>query len=318
MANNSSPLSLLTVLNPGGSSYIGAGSKPAKTIDQMIALMSERGLVITDETELRRVLFDCNYYRLSGYFRSFQVNPAAGDNRYKPGTRDVDFLVPYAMDEKLRNIILKGIAKVELTLRSRIAYLLASDGNAYTYMDPGSYRDVRNKRGELLRDNLLRNMDKWMRMSKEVCMQHYRRKGEPVPVWAAVETFPFDTLSRMLSLHTDAKALRKLYKSVGLPTTNLRTSSEVVHAMVYLRNLCSHHARLWNREMVIPSPMRRDMKTAFVDFEYGEKSVASSLLALMYLVRHIEHGDDYVTEIRGFLDANDAYASGIKTALHWE
>lgn len=78
----------------------------------------------------------------------------------------------------------------------------------------------------------------------------------------------------MLSLHTDAKALRELYRSVGL-CTNLRTSSEVVHAMVYLRNLCSHHARLWHREMVIPSPMTRDMKTAFADFEYGEKSVAS-------------------------------------------
>lgn len=192
MADNSSSLSLLTVLKPGGSSHIGAESKPAKTIDQMIALMSERGLVITDEAELRQVLFDCNYYRLSGYFRSFQVNPAAGDNRYRPGTRDVDFLVPYAMDEKLRNIILKGTAKVELTLRSRIAYLLASDGNAYTYMDPESYQDVRSKRGELLRDNLLRNMDKWMKMSNEVCMRHYRRKGGPVPVWAAVETFPFD------------------------------------------------------------------------------------------------------------------------------
>ena len=81
MADNSSSLSLLTVLKPGGSSHIGAESKPAKTIDQMIALMSERGLVITDEAELRQVLFDCNYYRLSGYFRSFQVNPAAGDNR---------------------------------------------------------------------------------------------------------------------------------------------------------------------------------------------------------------------------------------------
>ena len=193
MADNSSSLSLLTVLKPGGSSHIGAESKPAKTIDQMIALMSERGLVITDEAELRQVLFDCNYYRLSGYFRSFQVNPAAGDNRYRPGTRDVDFLVPYAMDEKLRNIILKGTAKVELTLRSRIAYLLASDGNAYTYMDPESYQDVRSKRGELLRDNLLRNMDKWMKMSNEVCMRHYRRKGgrRDVPVrYAFPNAFP--------------------------------------------------------------------------------------------------------------------------------
>ena len=82
MADNSSSLSLLTVLKPGGSSHIGAESKPAKTIDQMIALMSERGLVITDEAELRQVLFDCNYYRLSGYFRSFQV-----ENRIPAGVR---------------------------------------------------------------------------------------------------------------------------------------------------------------------------------------------------------------------------------------
>ena len=263
MADNSSSLSLLTVLKPGGSSHIGAESKPAKTIEQMIALMSDRGLAITDETRLRQVLFDCNYYRLSGYFRPFQINPAAGDNRYRPGTRDVDFLTPYAMDEEPRN------------------------------------------------------MNKWMKMSNEVCMRHYRRKGGPVPVWAAVETFPFDTLSRMLSLHADAGALRELYRSVGL-RTNLRTSSEVVHAMVYLRNLCSHHARLWHREMVIPSPMTRDMKTAFADFEYGEKSVASSLLALMCLVRNIEGDDDYAMAIRRFLDSNEAYASGIKTALHWE
>ena len=40
MANNSSSLSLLTVLKPGGSSHTGPESKPAKTIDQMIALMS--------------------------------------------------------------------------------------------------------------------------------------------------------------------------------------------------------------------------------------------------------------------------------------
>ncbi|MBX4250640.1 Abi family protein [Bifidobacterium longum subsp. infantis] len=132
MVDNSSSLSLLTVLKPGGSSHAGAEVKPAKTIDQIIGLMKKRGLAVTDEPRLRRALFDCNYYRLSGYFRSFQINPANGGNRFKTGTRDVDFLIPYMMDEELRNIILKGTAKVELALRSRFAYLLALDGNAYT------------------------------------------------------------------------------------------------------------------------------------------------------------------------------------------
>ena len=41
MADNSSSLSLLTVLKPGGSSHIGAESKPAKTIDQMIGVIGQ-------------------------------------------------------------------------------------------------------------------------------------------------------------------------------------------------------------------------------------------------------------------------------------
>ena len=46
--------------------------------------------------------------------------------------------------------------------------------------------------------------------------------------------------------------------------------------------------------------------------------MASSLLALMYLVRNIEGDDGYAMVIRRFLDSNEAYASGIRTALHWE
>lgn len=48
MLDNSSSLSLLTVLKPGGSSHTGAEVKPAKTIDQMIGLMKKRGLAVTE------------------------------------------------------------------------------------------------------------------------------------------------------------------------------------------------------------------------------------------------------------------------------
>ena len=38
----------------------------------------------------------------------------------------------------------------------------------------------------------------------------------------------------------------------------------------------------------------------------------------MYLVRNIEGDDGYAMVIRRFLDSNETYASGIRTALHWE
>ncbi|NMM93156.1 DNA-binding protein [Bifidobacterium sp. DSM 109957] len=315
MNTNSSPLSLLTVLNPGGSSIPDA-MKPSKTIDQLVMLMCDRGLTITDEERLRRTLYDCNYYRLSGYFRAFQKDPAHGDNDFRPGVKDTDFLTPYTMDERLRSVILKGTARVELTLRSRFAYLSANAGHAYDYLDPDSYVDARNRSGLVMRDGLLDRMRKWMNMSNEVCIRHYRRTGRPVPIWAAVETFPFDTFSRMLSLYADTDTLKELYRSVGI-RTNHRTASEIIHAMVYLRNLCSHHSRLWHREMVISPPVTRDMRTAFPMFEHEEKSVASSLLALMYLVERID-GNGYSGEITGLIESTTDYSYGISHPLHWE
>ncbi|MDU8981391.1 Abi family protein [Bifidobacterium scardovii] len=206
--------------------------KPAKNIDEMIRIMHSRGLIITDEDRLRRMLYNDNYYRLSGYFRVFQNDLAAGDNTFKAGTTDNDFIEPYLSDSGLRSVVLRGTAKVELVVRSRFAYLVAQNGGAYSYKDLDSYQPVKNRKGDELRVFLLGNMSKWMDMSKEVCIRHYRKSGEPVPIWAAMETMPFDTVSRMLSLHNDTKALRELYRSLGV-RTNLRTSSEIIHAMVY-------------------------------------------------------------------------------------
>lgn len=291
--------------------------KPAKTLDEMIGLMESRGLTIPDHAAMRRILFDSNYYRLSGYFRAFQNDPTHGDNDFKPGVTSTDFLEPYRLDCELRSTSLRGTALVELTVRSRFAYLVVRNGDAYSYMDIQSYEPVVNRRGVELRSSLAANIRKWMDMSNEVCIRHYRRTGEPVPVWAAAETMPFDTVSRMLSLHKDTSVLKELHRSLGV-RTNLRTASEIIHAMVYLRNLCSHHSRLWHREMVIVPPVTRDMRRRYPDFGYGQRSVTQALIALMYLADEINGDDSYSNELTGFLSEHHEYADGIRHPLHWE
>lgn len=291
--------------------------KPPKTLDEMVELMESRGLVIGDRERMRRILFDANYYRLSGYFRAFQRDPAHGDNGFRPGVSVGDFLGPYRLDGELRSLVLRGTALVELVVRSRFAYLIAQHGGAYSYADSESYEPAANRRGDELRVSLTDNIRKWLRVSNEVCIRHYRRAGDPVPVWAAVETLPFDTVSRMLSLHRDTEALRELYRSVGV-RTSLRTASEIIHAMVYLRNLCSHHSRLWHREMVIVPPVTKDMRRRFPGFTYEGKSVAQSLIALMYLADEINGDDAYSSKVIDFLDGHAEYSAGLRHPLHWE
>ena len=116
--------------------------KPAKNLDEMINLMESRGLIVPDRDEMRHILFNSNYYRLSGYFRAFQNDPAHDDNSFRSGITVADFLEPYRLDAELRSMILRGTALIELTVRSRFAYLVARNGGAYTYMDINSYEPI--------------------------------------------------------------------------------------------------------------------------------------------------------------------------------
>lgn len=291
--------------------------KPAKTLDEMIDLMELRGLIVADRTILRDILFNSNYYRLSGYFRAFQKDPAHGDNDFRPDVTVTDFLEPYQLDVELRSMILRGTALIELTVRSRFAYLVARSGGAYTYMDIDSYEPITNRKGVELRTSLVTNIRKWMDVSNEVCIRHYQKADEPVPIWAAVETMPFDTVSRMLSLHRDTVSLKELYRSLGI-RTNLRTASEIIHAMVYLRNLCSHHSRLWHREMVIVPPIPRDMRRRYPHFDYEQRSVAQALIVLFYLVDEINGDNSYSAKCIEFLSQQHHYDDGIHHPLHWE
>lgn len=290
--------------------------KQAKSVSEMIELLNHRGLTI-DVPDMPGILLDSNYYRLSAYFRPFQKDPANGDNSFRPGTKASDFLTPFTMDDRFRHLILEGTSRLELTLRARFAYNLAQSGNAYTYDEPISYRDIAYPDGTLKRDSLVSNIKGWVSRSHEVCIRHYRHQHEKPPVWAVVEVLPFDTLSKMLQLHMDTDAVSRTVLSLGL-CKNRRRASEIVHAMVYLRNLCSHHSRLWNREMVITPAVLDPMRTMFPDFAYEEKSVGNSLIALMYLVDRINGDHEYSRRIIDFLDQDDSYKHGILHPLHWE
>lgn len=49
--------------------------KKALSEDELVTILKNRGLVITSENKLRRILQTIGYYRLSGYLFLFEVLP---------------------------------------------------------------------------------------------------------------------------------------------------------------------------------------------------------------------------------------------------
>ena len=147
-------------------------TKQPKTIQEMMTLLvEERGLDITGFSDFSTVLLDCNYYRLSGYFRAFQIDSSHGNNRFRNGTHIKDFMIPYLMDEQLRLLILRGTSSLEQTLRAHFAYYLAQNGGAYSYTDLSSYKTIKYPDGTEAREVLIENIHKWLERSSEVCIR---------------------------------------------------------------------------------------------------------------------------------------------------
>ena len=292
-------------------------TKQPKTIQEMMTLLvEERGLDITGFSDSSTVLLDCNYYRLSGYFRAFQIDPSHGNNRFRNGTHIRDFMIPYLMDEQLRLLILRGTSSLEQTLRAHFAYYLAQNGGAYSYTELSSYKTIKYSDGTEAREVLIENIHKWLERSSEVCIRHYRKNNEPIPIWAAVEAMPFDTLSKMISLHTNTTAVDELNQSLSLGK-NRQRAAQIIHSMVYLRNICSHHCRLWNREIVLPPPVLDATAERYGSYAYEDRSVWKSLIVLMDLIDGIKKNSTYSSMLIKQAESNDNYFWGLCHPKRW-
>ena len=80
---------------------------------------------------------------------------------------------------------------------------------------------------------------------------HYRKKYTALELplaWMAVETMTFGTLSKFYSGLKSRKDRQVIAKSFGVKEIVLKSFAR--HAN-FVRNICAHHSRLWNRQFTI-------------------------------------------------------------------
>ena len=86
--------------------------------------------------------------------------------------------------------------------------------------------------------------------SREAFVEHFRRTYDEfpdLPLWAAVETTTFGqmfTIYRNCGKHVQRDIAASLHLTGKVLFSWLLTLN-------YVRNLCAHHARLWNRELAL-------------------------------------------------------------------
>lgn len=228
-------------------------TQPALSFEQQADRLLQRGLQ-ADRARLIETLSRVSYYRLSAYWHPFRQP----DETFAPGTTLEKVWRRYTFDRQLRLLVMDAIERVEIA----ILRTLMVEQHARQY-GPFGYRDAKNFRSEFAVPQHVRmvdEMDQATSRSREPFVDAFRAKyasESALPLWIAAEVASFGTLFTFYrGLHLPEQ--KQLSSQLGLPAKVLQSW---LFCLNYIRNLCAHHSRLWNRELAI-QPLIPDRKHA--------------------------------------------------------
>ena len=272
--------------------------KPPLTLEQQLQQLKSRGLTVDDDDLALSHLRTISYYRLSVYWYPLRKKEKFGvvSASFEAGAHLNEVMKLYEFDRVLRLQMMDAIERIEVHLRSLFAYRMGHEYGAFGHKDSASFQP-NFKHAEWL--SKIENAAK-RNLGKEAFITHYSNKytGFPtLPVWMVTEVMSLGSLSvgyRGLK-HKDKKFISAEF------ALNSHCLASWFHTLTYIRNICSHHGRLWNRELAI-KPSRLQRKNWKPPITPRNDRIFYVLLILRYLISGVHVGNEWKNEVEKFLE----------------
>lgn len=239
----------------------------AEQVDQLIV----RGMLVEDREKALDCLERIGYYRLSGYWFAFRERSGKlvlldeqgrkpkklkvetiALEPFKPGATFQNAVDLYIFDKQLRLLCMDALERIEIALRVDTSHTLGKL-DPFAYLNPALFHSDFSRK--LDRDSGLPRHHEWLGKhaqligrSKEEFVRHNKSKyGLPLATWVACEVWDFGTMSTLFGgmRETEQDAISQQYG-----VSNGRIFATWLRSLNYLHNVCAHHSRLWNRNIV--------------------------------------------------------------------
>ncbi|MBC7552455.1 MAG: Abi family protein [Taibaiella sp.] len=268
--------------------------KPPLTYEQQIALLSKRGLTINDEEKARRYLSHISYYRLSGYMIPFQLRK----DEFNSGITFENVLDLYIFDRELKLIVFDLMERIEVAIRTQMIYQLSHKYGSHWQYDSSIFNNLR------IHSEVITAIDEHCKSNnREVFINHYRSKyTNPVhpPSWMCMEIITLGQLSRLYKALKYRKDKEDIAQHFLLHT---KVFESWIHTMTYVRNICAHHARLWNREFAIQPEILLKPARPWIDTVYNNNRRCYYFLCILnYLIGEINPHGHFKAKIHALLE----------------
>lgn len=269
-------------------------TKKALSASEQVSLLKSRGLIIADEKNAVHTLNHINYYRLSAY-----IYPLLKDKEnhiFKENVSFQNIIDLYNFDRELRLLFLDAIERIEVSLRTNIIYVLSLKYGPFWLSNKDFFyiESKYNTQIAKLKDEFARSDEKFLK--------HYFNKYEQEipPTWISLEIASFGLISlfyQNLKFNKDKKEISNRY---GL---NHITFTSWLHTLTYIRNICAHHSRLWNRELGVQPSIPKSTGVLWLNKSesYKNDRIFYVLSIIIYFLRIINHSDTFITKFNNLI-----------------
>jgi len=227
-------------------------SKKYASQDELINVLIRRGLSILNLEQAKRHIDVAGYYRLSGYFRPFYLS--TNNHQFQKDTTFERIWGVYAFDRELRLLLSDTLERIEIALRSAMSNCLSKKYGNLWYLSEECFKKewvTPNKiTGSSPSDYFKAEIYRICREKKEDFIKHYfseyHHPAHP-PSWMIMECLSFGkctSLFRHLAKVSDKAEISAMFGY------HPRVIESCLEPLRHIRNLCAHHARLWNRWFV--------------------------------------------------------------------
>lgn len=281
-------------------------NKPYKSSSDLIKVLKQRGLIITDEDFAENCLDNIGYYRLSAYMYPL-LNLPKFKHQYKAGVTFDNVMTLYRFDKKLRLLMFNEIEKIEISIRRAVMQITADLTNDPFWLANESFFSNKDKFNETLH-----NIKREFKNSKEDFICHFREKySDPLPpAWIIGELLTIGNVNAIYRNIKFDKIRKKIARHYSLPINVFESWLTII---AVTRNACCHHARIWNKQNAIPPANLNKPSKNWINHATNTMRVYFDLCIIKYFLHTISPNNDLKQKIVDLLSKNpsiDPYAMG--------
>lgn len=216
--------------------------KMFKTLEQQIEILREKGLVINDVENAKKILFKENYFFITGYRHLFMTQ--SREKKFNNGTTFDELYAVFIFDRHIRNIMFKNILIVENNIKSIMSYQLSKK---YGFKEK-DYLNPENFTKDPLREkqvyDVISKMKRQIRVNgkQHTATQHYMYNYGYIPMWILVKVLSFGLIAELYSILKieDKKNIASFYQ------IDEEEMAVYLNLLSNFRNICAHEDILYD------------------------------------------------------------------------